>query len=356
MVDVYLEGLVPRIDKQWERLGKKPKKFERELVNLDDLRAELDKAKQERDKYVAEQDAKKGPAVAGEKKEIGWKDDVPPNKMLNLKNGMIVINLSSLFDEVSAMKDDDFAKHVNETKNDFAKWVYEAVGDQKLANAIAAEKEKLQILAVLAKKKNNEQIPDVKAPGWFLQQLQGTSAAAAAPPPAAPPATSAPGTPVPSATSVPGPVSAPPQSPQTPSAVLASTIAQEKVVLDQLSVPVAAPSQQTQSYVVTMPPVATLPPVTAVSARDLSQIVTQDPGKYFYLENGAGLKSLKELLDSLPLMDDGIFRNHVGDSYNHFADWIAGVFNEQDLAGKLRGAHDKRSFIGVLEKTARGEA
>ncbi|MBR9703765.1 hypothetical protein GOV10_07005, partial [Candidatus Woesearchaeota archaeon] len=167
MVDVYLEGLTPRIEKQWDKLGKKPKQFERELIDMKDLEEELAKAKQERDKYVAEKSEGEEKKVE-DKKEVGWKDDVAPDKMLNLVNGMIVISLTSLYDEVTAMKDEDFEKHVVEgEKNDFAEWVMNAVGDTKLAYNLYSTSDKAKMVEILEIKRDEKELPDAKPPAWL---------------------------------------------------------------------------------------------------------------------------------------------------------------------------------------------
>jgi len=54
VVDIYLEGLKPRMEKQWESLGKKPKKKEIELIDEKELETALDKAQKERDKIEKE--------------------------------------------------------------------------------------------------------------------------------------------------------------------------------------------------------------------------------------------------------------------------------------------------------------
>ena len=48
IVDIYLDGIRPRITKQWEKLGKKPRAKEIELVSEDDINASLQAAKKER--------------------------------------------------------------------------------------------------------------------------------------------------------------------------------------------------------------------------------------------------------------------------------------------------------------------
>lgn len=46
MVDIYLEGLKPRIEAQWEKIGKQPKARELNLISEEDLRKEIEKAKE----------------------------------------------------------------------------------------------------------------------------------------------------------------------------------------------------------------------------------------------------------------------------------------------------------------------
>ncbi|MEA2036512.1 MAG: carboxypeptidase regulatory-like domain-containing protein, partial [Nanoarchaeota archaeon] len=47
MVDIYLEGLKPRILAQWDKIGKKPTKMEIKLASEDDLDEEVEKAEKE---------------------------------------------------------------------------------------------------------------------------------------------------------------------------------------------------------------------------------------------------------------------------------------------------------------------
>jgi hypothetical protein len=65
MVDIYLEGLKPRIKAQWEKLGKEPKKREIKYVSEAELEKELEKAKEER-KKVQEENAEEGSGITSE--------------------------------------------------------------------------------------------------------------------------------------------------------------------------------------------------------------------------------------------------------------------------------------------------
>ena len=68
------------------------------------------------------------------------------------------------------------------------------------------------------------------------------------------------------------------------------------------------------------------------------------PEKYFYLEDGGVLKNIKELAMKLDSIEDEIFRRHVNELKNDFANWIEHVFKEKKLAERLRELKDKKDF------------
>jgi len=49
VVDIYLEGLKPRLEKQWKTLGKTPKKRELLLIAEKDITSSVNKAKKKRE-------------------------------------------------------------------------------------------------------------------------------------------------------------------------------------------------------------------------------------------------------------------------------------------------------------------
>jgi len=58
---------------------------------------------------------------------------------------------------------------------------------------------------------------------------------------------------------------------------------------------------------------------------------------------------VKELLNYLPQMDDQMFMKHVGSDYNHFADWVRGVFHNDDLANRMAQAHSREELMAVMQ-------
>jgi hypothetical protein len=152
MVEIYLEGLTPRIEKLWKDLGKTPKKREVELVSETELSAEISAAKKESDKIKDAAAATAGGGEGEKKKALGLNDDVPPDKMLKLVNGTLVVKLKALLDEVNVLKDAEFKEHVNPEKNDFSFWIRDAVGNDKwadMADQIIAKEDYVKFLEAL---------------------------------------------------------------------------------------------------------------------------------------------------------------------------------------------------------------
>jgi hypothetical protein len=157
MVQIYLDGLAPRVAKHWEKQGKTPPKLEKKLLSDDEMKADLAKAKETRDAYEAEQKKNK---PAGETKEVDiFKKDVAPDKILKLVNGMLVINMASLFDEITAMKDGDYVQHISYEKNEVADWVLNGVGDAELGELLKYTIDKKEILGFLQLRKEKKPLP-----------------------------------------------------------------------------------------------------------------------------------------------------------------------------------------------------
>ncbi|MGY4884310.1 MAG: helicase HerA domain-containing protein [Nanobdellota archaeon] len=59
VVDIYVEGLGPRLQKQWEKIGKKPKKVEKKLLDASEIQKSVEEAKKARELYEKEEMKKK---------------------------------------------------------------------------------------------------------------------------------------------------------------------------------------------------------------------------------------------------------------------------------------------------------
>ncbi|MCF7865836.1 DUF87 domain-containing protein [Candidatus Woesearchaeota archaeon] len=156
MANIYLEGIQPRINKLFEKLGQKPKKLVREKADAAEMKAELEKMKAEKAKENPE-DSKKAEKIKAMKPEERFKEDVLPEQIFHLKNDMLVVNPKSLLTEIQAMKDKDFEAEIKD--NSFAKWFREAVNDEELAALIEQESEKEPIIKLLELREKKQKLP-----------------------------------------------------------------------------------------------------------------------------------------------------------------------------------------------------
>lgn len=142
VVDIYLEGLKPRLQKEWEKVGKKPKEKEMELIDVRELESALAKAKEEHNKANKKE---KGEEKKEEKKEDPAAKIVAP---LTFDNGMMVSSLNELKDVLPNLDNSVFKEVVTEEKNDIAKWISEQI-DAEFAKKIDPIKDKEEIIKAL---------------------------------------------------------------------------------------------------------------------------------------------------------------------------------------------------------------
>ncbi|MGV8150802.1 MAG: helicase HerA domain-containing protein [Candidatus Woesearchaeota archaeon] len=161
MVEIYVQELVPRIEKMWVKLGKSPKKRELKLVDVKALKEEMKKAEDSRKQYekdnakVAEATEKKE-----EKKVLKYDKTVQLNKALNFSNGITVTSLQELIDVMPNITGATFKHHVTASKNDIADWIRDAINDSALSEKIRSGKTNTEYLQILEddKLKNNKPV------------------------------------------------------------------------------------------------------------------------------------------------------------------------------------------------------
>ncbi|MBN2567664.1 hypothetical protein JXB02_06305 [Candidatus Woesearchaeota archaeon] len=83
-----------------------------------------------------------------------------------------------------------------------------------------------------------------------------------------------------------------------------------------------------------------------VHERVLSEVA---PHHYFTLQDGKVLKSLKDLLNELPRMDDGVFVHHVNDVKHDFSVWIEHCVTHPKLAARAAAARSRIELVKVLK-------
>ena len=145
VVDIYLEGLKPRVAKQWEKLGKKPKKKQIELVDLDEIKKSVAEAKGERAKVEAKEKVAESKQKQAEKKEE--KIDDKQLDALTLDNGAMLSTLGELKDLLPTLDDEIFKLHVNDKKNDIAVWLEKL--SPELATKVKPIRDKSQLIKIL---------------------------------------------------------------------------------------------------------------------------------------------------------------------------------------------------------------
>ena len=80
-------------------------------------------------------------------------------------------------------------------------------------------------------------------------------------------------------------------------------------------------------------------PVKRAEKHELYLEIT--PDKYFALCDGRQIKDYKELAEILETINDDVFNFHVNEQKNDFASWINDVFDERELAEKIRDMRNK---------------
>ena len=137
MVDIYLEGLKPRLQEHWKKLGKKPQKYQIKLVNEEELKKEFEKAKKAREDYEKGQ----------EKMLTKQKEEEKVLAPLRLKTGIVVTTPQELVDALNIMDDATFKQHVNLERNDFADWIRPINKD--LAEKLSKAHNKQMVISIL---------------------------------------------------------------------------------------------------------------------------------------------------------------------------------------------------------------
>jgi len=158
VVDIYLEGLTPRIAKQWEKLGKKPKKKQIELADLAEIKKSVEEAKGERAKVEAKEKVQKAEEKVAEKKSENIDDK--QLKALTLDNGAMLSTLGELKDLLPTLDDEIFKLHVNKQKNEISEWLKEL--SPGLATKIKPIIDKVEMIEQLKTTTKEDKKPQAK--------------------------------------------------------------------------------------------------------------------------------------------------------------------------------------------------
>ena len=143
VVDIYIEGLGPRLQKQWEKIGKKPKKIEKKLIDASEIQKSVEEAKKARAVYEKEEEKKK---KVEEKKVEEENIATKIFKPLIFDNGIMISSLKELRETLPGLDIEIFRLHVNSKKNDIAKWAEQISPD--LSKSIIQEMDKSKMVVL----------------------------------------------------------------------------------------------------------------------------------------------------------------------------------------------------------------
>ncbi len=163
MVDIYLEGIKPEIEKRWTKIGKKPEHKQIELVDLSEIEQAVEQARSEREKYMKDnkKEEKSAPKV---KEQTIFEKTIDVDKAINFDNGATVMNLVELCDVLESMDDETYARYVTEEKNDIADWIKSTFNAPELAEKLIGKTkneaiEQLKMAKIESEKKNKGTAP-----------------------------------------------------------------------------------------------------------------------------------------------------------------------------------------------------
>ena len=296
MVQVYLDGLTPRLKKIWEKLGKQPKKREKKRVSVEELRRAVEEAKKEREKLEAQEQAEKKEREE-KKNETAFDVRLQYSDAFNFENGVSLTTLQEVIDALPTVPPAMFYKHVNKEKNEIAEWVKKYFS-KKLGEELMDKRDKDSIVNHLIEaQKNKKDYPYQPEKGEEKEREQSQQEA---------------------------------KKEQEQEKAQDSQIEQEKEQKQKQQEVVDSNEQQ------------------LIVKKEQSNLIAP-PGKEFQLHNGELIHSLSELLSMLQSMPNDVYSFHVGRNYNHFADWVEGVFNNKELADKLRSASNREEMINIIK-------
>jgi len=383
MVDIYTEGLIPRIKSQWKKLGKEPKKYKRATVSAEEIQADIKKAQAERAKYEAEHKIEEKKEEAKVEEQLLFTMTVPFNKALNFNNGATVTSLQELADVLPGLSPSIYKQHVNKEKNEVADWVSEAF-DKEMGDKIRDAATKDDIIAVLKEVEKKKTKVAVKAEpeapketpkGEPKEEIKETpkEATIETKEKELPPSEAEEENKAEEQKKVFDELSQTPEKPEIPKKEAIERVVPEvqkpetPVHEEEVKEPVTTetpkteetpPKEQVKSEVSEehedKEPVEQLAPqpLPEKPKEENTHMINQKiipQEKYFYLQNGHVLKNITDLKQELSGIDDENFNHHVNDQNNDFANWVIHVFEEKDLGRKILDLHTKEEMATLLD-------
>jgi hypothetical protein len=97
---------------------------------------------------------------------------------------------------------------------------------------------------------------------------------------------------------------------------------------------------------------STIVPTNVINQKEpenkLKKLDIEAPQDKWFVLNNYNIKSIKELISVLEIIDDDTFCKYVNEQKNDFANWIRDVFLMQDLAKKIYSAKSRQDMIRLI--------
>ena len=145
VVDIYLEGLLPRIEKQWKTLDKTPKKREIKLIDesiVNNANAEAEKARKEWEKSQGPQQSN-----TPQQTKIDIRSKIV--RAITFDNGAMISSLNELKDVLPTLENNIFNSKVKK-KNEISEWVAAEI-DPEFGKSLQEIKDKKLMLQEIEK-------------------------------------------------------------------------------------------------------------------------------------------------------------------------------------------------------------
>jgi hypothetical protein len=149
VVEIYLEGLTPRVQKEWDKLGKKPPVMKIELVSEEEIRASVAEAQAKHTAEKAKEDAAEAKTTAAAAPKMKIAEKIV--KSITFSTGAMISSIAEMREYLPSMEAVDFSGAVNAKKNDILIWVKENFdeGNPEISKSLVGKLKKEEVIAAL---------------------------------------------------------------------------------------------------------------------------------------------------------------------------------------------------------------
>ena len=263
---------------------------------------------------------------------------------------MLVINLASLYDEIAAMKDNDFEKQISEEENEIADWVKDAVGDKELAEHLSRTTDKNKMLELLDMRRNNQKLPKLEDVSEKKEEAEEEKIEEKKEEEKEEKKEAKKEKPVEKSKEE---IKKEEKTEIKKEEVKIKEAKKESEIKEKEELKKREPEEKEAKTEETKikPSLEKKVKKDEEVSKGIEKSVEEEAEIIytFKLENGEEIKTVDELKEKLKQMDDTTFHHYVGDDYNHFANWIKDGLHKPELADKISSIKDKNKLLDTLE-------